>query len=279
MWAEPCLAFWRLRRLRYTRCRPQATTSNTGTEETRGAGDRVGRPEAPLDPGRGPVQRFALKLRKLRQDAGQITYRELARRTPYTVSTLSKVASGQQLPSLQVTLAYVEVQADHRRQSPGPRALPLLPTAERRRSAGTSVCYWSVRHMPSSFVALSLVPTVLDGVVGGRRDCHPLGVMLPAALPAALGLYIEPGVTVAVGTVLGRLGVPMCTRHGVQAEPAVDLLVHSMCFCWRARSQREGPRQYDSRGNGRLTPPERCPAKLHVLPLVRPHVHATPVPR
>ncbi|WP_039936193.1 helix-turn-helix domain-containing protein [Streptomyces himastatinicus] len=67
----------------------------------------MGRPEAPLDPGAGPVQRFALELRKLRQEA-DVTYRVLARRTPYTVSTLSRAASGEQLPSLQVTLAYVE---------------------------------------------------------------------------------------------------------------------------------------------------------------------------
>ncbi|MDN3059811.1 hypothetical protein PH213_35880 [Streptomyces sp. SRF1] len=68
----------------------------------------MGRPEAPLDPGAGPVQRFALELRKLRQEADGVTYRVLAQRTPYTVSTLSRAASGEQLPSLQVTLAYVE---------------------------------------------------------------------------------------------------------------------------------------------------------------------------
>ncbi|WP_275562433.1 hypothetical protein [Streptomyces sp. 5-6(2022)] len=54
------------------------------------------------------MQRFALGLRKLRQDAGPVTYRELAQRTPYTVSTLSRAASGEQLPSLEVALAYVE---------------------------------------------------------------------------------------------------------------------------------------------------------------------------
>jgi WD40 repeat protein/transcriptional regulator with XRE-family HTH domain len=67
----------------------------------------MGRPEAPLDPGAGPVQRFALELRKLRREAGGITYRALAQRTEYTVSTLSRAASGEQLPSLAVTLAYV----------------------------------------------------------------------------------------------------------------------------------------------------------------------------
>ncbi|WP_229914212.1 helix-turn-helix domain-containing protein [Streptomyces capitiformicae] len=61
-----------------------------------------------MDPAGGPVQRFALELRKLRQDAGGLTYRALARRTSYTVSTLSRAAGGEQLPSLQVTMAYVQ---------------------------------------------------------------------------------------------------------------------------------------------------------------------------
>ncbi|MFE4539317.1 helix-turn-helix domain-containing protein [Streptomyces scopuliridis] len=68
----------------------------------------MGRQERPLDPSAGPVQRFAFELRKLRQEAGGVTYRVMSRRTPYTVPTLSRAASGEQLPTLQVVLAYVE---------------------------------------------------------------------------------------------------------------------------------------------------------------------------
>ncbi|MET8681769.1 hypothetical protein ABZW18_30355 [Streptomyces sp. NPDC004647] len=67
----------------------------------------MGRQESPLDPSAGPVQHFAFELRKLRQKAGGITYRAMAQRTPYTVPTLSRAAAGEELPSLQVTLAYV----------------------------------------------------------------------------------------------------------------------------------------------------------------------------
>jgi WD40 repeat protein len=67
----------------------------------------MGRQERPLDPTAGPVQRFAFELRKLRAEAGGPTYRELARRTDYSLTTLSQAASGDQLPSLPVTLAYV----------------------------------------------------------------------------------------------------------------------------------------------------------------------------
>lgn len=68
----------------------------------------MGRRETPVDPAAGPVQRFAYELRKLRQEAGGLTYREMARRAHYSVTTLSQAAAGDQLPSLAVTLAYAK---------------------------------------------------------------------------------------------------------------------------------------------------------------------------
>lgn len=68
----------------------------------------AGRPEVPLDPAAGPAQRFAFELRKLRAEAGGITYRSLAQRAGYGVTTLSQAASGEQLPTLAVVLAYVK---------------------------------------------------------------------------------------------------------------------------------------------------------------------------
>ncbi|WKX72695.1 helix-turn-helix domain-containing protein [Streptomyces sp. XD-27] len=68
----------------------------------------MGRRESPLDPSAGPVQRFAYELRKLRQEAGGLTYRAMAQRARYSVTTLSQAAAGEQLPSLPVALAYVE---------------------------------------------------------------------------------------------------------------------------------------------------------------------------
>ncbi|MFD3314597.1 PQQ-binding-like beta-propeller repeat protein [Streptomyces sp. NPDC058694] len=66
-----------------------------------------GRREVPVDPAAGPVQRFAFELRKLRADADGITYRSLAQRAGYSVTTLSQAAAGEQLPTLPVALAYV----------------------------------------------------------------------------------------------------------------------------------------------------------------------------
>ncbi|MEV6957832.1 WD40 repeat domain-containing protein [Streptomyces sp. NPDC051207] len=72
------------------------------------AGHGVGRRERGLDPQAGPVQRFAAQLRALRESAGRPTYRAMAQKVPFSVTALSQAAAGRQLPSLPVTLAYVE---------------------------------------------------------------------------------------------------------------------------------------------------------------------------
>ncbi|OLF09673.1 hypothetical protein BLA60_17925 [Actinophytocola xinjiangensis] len=69
----------------------------------------MGRRERPLDPTVGPVARFADGLRRLRQEAGGITYRVMARKAHYSAATLAQAASGARLPSLEVLLAYVDV--------------------------------------------------------------------------------------------------------------------------------------------------------------------------
>lgn len=67
----------------------------------------MGRREKPLDPGGGAVQRFAYALRKLRDEAGTPTYREMARRAGYSAPTLAAAAAGERLPSPAVLAAYV----------------------------------------------------------------------------------------------------------------------------------------------------------------------------
>lgn len=65
------------------------------------------RPESPLDPDAGVLQRFAYELREVRARAGSPPYRELARRAHFSAATLAKAANGTSLPNLAVTLAYV----------------------------------------------------------------------------------------------------------------------------------------------------------------------------
>lgn len=67
----------------------------------------MARAERPVDPGAGPVQRFAWELRQLREAAGRPTYRALSARVHYSASVLAEAAAGLSVPSLAVTLAYV----------------------------------------------------------------------------------------------------------------------------------------------------------------------------
>jgi WD40 repeat protein len=61
-----------------------------------------------LGPGRPEVEELAAGLRKLREQAGSPGYRELARRAHFSATTLSDAAGGRRLPTLAVTLAFVE---------------------------------------------------------------------------------------------------------------------------------------------------------------------------
>jgi hypothetical protein len=67
----------------------------------------MGRPEKPVNTAGGPVAQFASELRKLRAQAGNPTYREMAKSAMFSSSVLSSAASGNRMPSLPVTLAFV----------------------------------------------------------------------------------------------------------------------------------------------------------------------------
>jgi WD40 repeat protein len=98
----------------------------------------MGRRERPLDPDADSLQRFALELRRLRSGAGQPSYRELARRAHYSVTALAEAAGGQTLPSLAVTLAYVQAcGGDRQVWETRYRALVEELTPDRTDSAGT----------------------------------------------------------------------------------------------------------------------------------------------
>ncbi|MBM9506416.1 nSTAND1 domain-containing NTPase [Actinacidiphila acididurans] len=66
------------------------------------------RQERPLESGNTHLLRFAADLRLLREKAGSPTYRQLALRAHASAASLSVAASGRKLPTLAVTMAYVE---------------------------------------------------------------------------------------------------------------------------------------------------------------------------
>ncbi|GAA0288274.1 WD40 repeat domain-containing protein [Streptomyces turgidiscabies] len=67
----------------------------------------MGRPERPLDPGAGPVQRLAHDLRELRRAAGGPSYRAMTEVAGCSVTSLSEAAAGRKLPSFTVFQGYV----------------------------------------------------------------------------------------------------------------------------------------------------------------------------
>ncbi|MFD3313495.1 hypothetical protein [Streptomyces sp. NPDC058694] len=67
----------------------------------------MGRPERPLDPEAGPIQRLAHELRALRTSAGGPSYRTMAASAGFSATTLSDAAAGRRLPSLAVVQGYV----------------------------------------------------------------------------------------------------------------------------------------------------------------------------
>src|SRR3954447_5197176 len=74
----------------------------------RGAGRGwVARRERAVDPLEGPLQAFAYDLRKVRADAGNLTYPALAKVAGYSATTLSEAAGAARKPTLDVVLAYV----------------------------------------------------------------------------------------------------------------------------------------------------------------------------
>ncbi|WP_157128844.1 helix-turn-helix domain-containing protein [Nocardia amamiensis] len=65
------------------------------------------RPERPLDPSAGPVQAFAAELRRLRVEAGNPKYLQMARMTGRSRTALSEAAGGDHLPTWETTEAFV----------------------------------------------------------------------------------------------------------------------------------------------------------------------------
>jgi hypothetical protein len=66
----------------------------------------MGRNSRLVNPDEGPLQSFAHDLRKLREQAGNPTYRALAKTAGFSASTLGEAAGGVRRPSLDVTLAF-----------------------------------------------------------------------------------------------------------------------------------------------------------------------------
>ncbi len=65
------------------------------------------RPQRPLDSAAGPVQAFAAELRKLRTQAGDPKYLQMARKTGKSRTALTEAAGGDHLPTWETVAAFV----------------------------------------------------------------------------------------------------------------------------------------------------------------------------
>ncbi|MEV4139668.1 helix-turn-helix transcriptional regulator [Dactylosporangium sp. NPDC049742] len=66
-----------------------------------------GRPETPIDPTAGPIEKFAFDLRERRESAGRPTYRTMAAVARYSPAALSQAAAGRRLPTWDLTRAFL----------------------------------------------------------------------------------------------------------------------------------------------------------------------------
>lgn len=183
------------------------------------------RPERPLDSSDGPVQRFAADLRTLRQEAGNPTYRQLAKEVHFSKATLSSAASGHRLPTWDVTRAYVgacggDIEQWRQRWSEVRRELGLpesiesgevkesaqpiaTPQASRRRlyavsaviamAALVAIGSWAIQAKQAPSSALppdthSSEPTTTARYVGGED------AVVDGADPKRSGCAFDPGV-------------------------------------------------------------------------------------
>jgi hypothetical protein len=130
----------------------------------------MGRPERPLDPESGPLAAFAMDLRELRRSAGNISYRELAKRALFSPSVLSAATSGFSLPTLRVTLAFVKAcggnQAEWARRW---RVVARATGSVAEQDAGTRVAAVEKAGESSPVPALELALPLPAQLPGGSR--------------------------------------------------------------------------------------------------------------
>jgi hypothetical protein len=171
----------------------------------------MGRPDRLLNPTAGPLPRFASDLRQLRGQAGDLTYRQLARRAHYSSTTLSDAAGGSRLPSLPVTLAYVaacggdveswrrrwmELADDHARAC-RPDRQPADGVAPEPARPGPQAAVPSTGDLPAEQSTPSRRPARWRTPAAGRA----------LSLAAAVALLVGAGVVVAgIGHRPGRAG-------------------------------------------------------------------------
>jgi helix-turn-helix protein len=195
----------------------------------------MGRPMRPVDPAEGPVQQFAAALRELREQAGSPTFRQLAKHTHYSATTLSVACSGRALPSLDVVLALVRAchgeqdvwrrrwRAAGGRTEDDARPSHLAPPV---RTGPVLVRPELVRHLvpwAGWVAALAAITLLISGMSGGRQvAARPAGRPAAAWSAGMPPMYVgitrcDPGSYAVLST---TMTLPRPVRLGDQAFEA-----------------------------------------------------------
>ena len=144
-----------------------------------------------------PVGQFAARLRQLRADTGSPTFRQLARSTHYSSSTLAEATMGRRLPSEQVVKAFVTacgadpeewltlLRETARMTQEQPVAAP--PTAQEPNPSDTPI---SIQHRRLRSVALTAAGLLIGfGLgLGVFEATAPASTQTPVNLPGAFAV-------------------------------------------------------------------------------------------
>src|SRR5512142_1168851 len=183
-------------------------------------GGNMARQQKKLDPTNGPLEAFAFDLRKVRADAGDPTYRALAKTAGYGATTLSEAASGTRRPTLDVVLAYVGAcggdveawrQRWHELQATLEPATPTPPAGAARPDTASATT-------GSTPAGASALPTPAVAAVSSPRQrtgLRPARGWLRGAVSVAAACVL-----VAVAVAVYRIARPGSTS-GAEGCPAV----------------------------------------------------------
>jgi len=153
--------------------------------------------------------RFAGDLRRLREQAGGPTYRELATRAHYSAAALSEAAGGRKLPTLAVTLAYVsacdgDTAGWMARWRETAAELAVEEGDEPPMDAGGAPYVGLAAFQPADAARFFGRDALVDELVGRVRESRFLGVFGPSGygkssvLRAGLVARLEPGPVVVL---------------------------------------------------------------------------------
>ena len=208
-----------------------------------------GRQEGGIDPADGPVAEFAIALRKLREQSGRPTYRQLATLsakvgTPYSDTTLSTAARGHTPPSHAVVTAYLQACLAHAKTD-AQKAARTVEEWDARWNALDAELTPTRPPQPSTTAPAPDSPSTAepDTPAVDRESDHPerptpgarpfirrrrLALMVPAVIAGIGGLGIGARYGASSGSVAAGASAPDGLPLGV-SSPAIDLGGDSRC--------------------------------------------------